>query len=75
MEIHKILLYFGVALLMSSLLVALAIQYIATSKHGVFSSLFKKLDSRQIKMAKTSGVLFVLGVLFVGISALISCAL
>ena len=75
MEIYKILLYLGMALLMSSLLVALAIQYSAASKHGVYSSLFKKLDSKQIKMVKTSGYLFAAGLLFAGLGALLNYAL
>ena len=75
MEIYKILFYVGAALLVSSLLLMVSIQFGAASKHGVYSSMFKNLDTKQIKKLKTSGYLFVLGLVVVGAGALLNRAL
>ena len=75
MEIYKILFYIGTALLISSLLLMVSIQFNAASKDGVYSSMFKDLDIKQMKKVKTSGYLFVLGLVVVGAGALLNRAL
>jgi len=63
MELYKILFFAGTALCLIGLFLLVSIQLGMASKFGIYNSSFKNLNIQQIKRAKTSGYLFIVGVL------------
>ncbi len=63
MELYKILLFSGTSLCLIALFLLVSIQLGMASKFGIYSSSFKNLNPQQVKRAKKSGYLFLVGVL------------
>ena len=63
MDLLNIIFFIALAFWVVAILMLVPVQLKMMSKHGgMFSASFKSLDSKQLKIAKLSGILFLIGV-------------
>jgi len=63
MDLPNILFIAAISFWVIAILLLIPIQLNMMSKYGRYSAAFKELTKRQIKMAKTSGAIFLVGTL------------
>ena len=71
METYELLFGLGLGLCVISVAILSTIQIKMALRHGVYKSAFKTLDKKEIKKAKTSGILFLIGVIIIILGGLI----